>query len=790
MIREVIEHNRRNSRLEAFNLLFQFTMNKTAVHFMILTLFTVALCTDATMAKDLQFARDIRPILSDSCFKCHGPDAKARQANLRLDQRAAVFEAGVLGSGEMLRRLNSTDPDVRMPPPDAKRVLIPEQRATLVQWLESGSSWPENDRHWAFVPPKEAALPDVKDGTWPQNGMDNFVLDRLEHDRLKPTPEAEKITLLRRASFDLIGLPPSLDELDALLEDETPNAYEKAVDRLLASPRYGEHMALGWLEISRYADTDGYQGDRPRHMWVWRDWVIRSFNNNLPFDRFVVEQIAGDLLPDRHFFTQVATGFNRNHRITSEGGSIPDEWIVEYVADRVETMGTMFLGLTVGCARCHDHKFDPISQKDYYRLFAFFNSVAEAGLGCNTGNSPPFIPVPNSWPNLSEKEAFFLEPEPLKITVTQTAVPRPQKGGSETVMVMHDLPEPRDTFLLTRGQYNRPDKSEILQPAIPAALGGWRDEWPRNRLGLARWLVDPGNPLMSRVTVNRLWQQYFGLGLLETSEDFGAQGDFPTHPQLLDWLANQLVRTGWNMKIFHKMIVTSATYRQASYASPDLQQYDPDDRLMARGPRNRLSPYAIRDAALAVSGLLVEKIGGPSVKPYMPPGLWTSITEYSYEQDKGEALYRRSMYTYWRRTAPPPTMMTFNAAPREICIVRHGLTTTPLQALTLMNNITFVEAARFLAERMLTEGGSTPGERIAFAFRLVTSRRPTPQEVTELVQMLETFQSDFAMDPTTAEKLLTVGKRPVNQDLPATELAAYALVANTIMNLDEAITVN
>jgi hypothetical protein len=753
-------------------------------------LWALSLFTSDAMAEKLQFARDIRPILSDSCFKCHGPDAEARQADLRLDQPAVVLEAGLLDSGEMLNRLTSDDPDVRMPPPDANRPLRPEQRAALVRWLESGAPWPENDRHWSLVPPPEPALPLVTDKAWPRSGIDHFVLARLERVGLKPTPEAEKATLLRRASFDLTGLPPSLQALDAFLDDESPDAYEKAVDRLLASPRYGEHMALGWLEAARYADTDGFQGDRVRHMWVWRDWVIRAFNDNMPFDQFVVEQMAGDLLPDRNFFTQVATGFNRNHRITSEGGSIPDEWHVEYVADRVETMSTLFLGLTLGCARCHDHKFDPISQKEFYRLFAFFNNVAEAGLGANTGNSPPFIPVPTSWPNLSELESQYVKPEPLKITVTQTAVPRPQKGGADTVMVMHDLAVPRDTFLLNRGQYDRPDKSETLQPSIPPVLGGWREEWPRNRLGLARWLMDPAHPLTARVTVNRIWQQFFGIGLVKTSEDFGAQGEFPSHPQLLDWLATQIVRSGWDMKEFYKRIVTTATYRQSSRAPLDLQRQDPENRLMARGPRKRLTPYAIRDAALANSGLLVEKIGGPSVKPYMPPGLWKATTEYVYEQDHGEALYRRSVYTYWRRTVPPPTMMAFNASPREICIVRQGITTTPLQALTLMNNIAFVEAARFLAKRMLTEGGAEPQQRVAFAFRLVTSRRPTPQEMDVLLQTLTSFQSDFFNDPSAAAQLLTVGERPADPALPPAELAAYALLANTILNLDEAIMEN
>ena len=737
-------------------------------------------------ASPLDFARDIRPLLSDACYNCHGPDAKARKGNLRLDDRAAALGAGVLADGEMLRRLTSTDPDERMPPPESNRVLSDENRTKLTQWLEAGAAWPSDDRHWAFVPPKRPRLAKVNNSAWPRNGIDHFVLAKLEQSQLAPSPEADKATLLRRVSFDLTGLPPTIGELDAFLSDPSPDAYEKAVDRLLDSPRYGEHMALGWLEASRYADTDGYQNDRLRYMWVWRDWLIHALNDNMPFDRFVTEQMAGDLLPDRNFFKQVATGFNRNHRINSEGGSIPDEWIVEYVADRVETMGTMFLGLTMNCARCHDHKYDPIAQKDFYQLFAFFNGIDEAGLGPNNGNSPPFIPVPKSWPNLTADEAKFVEPEPMKINVVQTSVPRPQPGSPETVMVLHELAKPRPTYVLNRGQYDQPNKSETLHPATPPVLGAWNKNWPNNRIGLANWLMDPKHPLTARVTVNRLWQHYFNLGLVKTSENFGVQGEQPTHPALLDWLATEFVRRDWNVKAMHKLIVTSATYRQSSARR---LERDPENRLLARGPRKRLTPYAIRDAALFNSNLIVGKIGGPSVKPYMPPGIWKSISNSTYKQDKGDKLYRRGMYTYWRRTLPPPTMMTFNAAAREICTVRNDLTTTPLQALTLMNNKTFVEASRFLAERMLQQG-EKPAERIAWAFRSVTSRNPGPDELNLLLADLKLFEEEFEKDPGSAKKLLTIGERKADTKLSPTQLAAYALIANTLLNLDEAIMQN
>jgi len=750
----------------------------------------VGLLCDGAQADDLDFARDIRPLLSDACYNCHGPDAKARQADLRLDQRAATLESRVLSSGKMLARLTSNDPDTRMPPADSIRVLRPRDRATLVKWLKSGAPWPRNDRHWAFTTPVRPERPEVGTPGWSRNAIDDFVLARLQREQLTPAPEADRTTLLRRVTFDLTGLPPSLEELDAFLADRSPQAYEAAVERLLDSPRYGEHMAVDWLEASRYADTDGYQNDRIRYMWVWRDWLIRSLNHNMPFDRFVVEQMAGDLLPDRNFYTQVATGFNRNHRINSEGGSIPDEWIVEYVADRVETMGTLFLGLTLTCSRCHDHKYDPIKQKDFYRFFAFFNTIAEAGLGPNNGNSPPFIKVPKNWPELTGPDARFVVPMPPKINVTQTSVPRPQSGAPDTVMVLHESKTPRPTYRLERGQYDHPDKSEKLQPTTPAVLGRWDKSWPANRLGLARWLTNPRHPLTARVTVNRLWQHHFGLGLVKTSDNFGVQGELPSHPDLLDWLATEFVHNAWNLKELHKLIVCSATYRQVSGGTVAAHRRDPENRLLARGPRKRLTPYSVRDAALFVSGLLVEKTGGPSVRPYMPPGIWKSISNARYRQDKGEKLYRRSMYTYWRRTVPPPMMMAFNAAARETCVVRTDQTTTPLQALTMMNNITFVEAARCLAERVLRDSRLSSRRRLHNAFRMVTSRRPRPEELDRLQADLQYYQRHFRDNPKAATRLLAIGERRPDPAVNTTRLAAFTLVTNTIMNLDEAIMEN
>ena len=757
--------------------------------FLRLLLLSVSLLSyGSLLAEDWSFTQDIRPLLSDACFHCHGPDGQAREAKLRLDDRSAAFKAGVLTNGEMIERLLSDDPDERMPPPSSKRILRPEDRAKLVQWLKAGADWPEDDRHWAFVPPEKPLAPQVKNKKWAKGKIDRFILARLEKEGLKPSPEADKHTLLRRVTFDLTGLPPSPEEIDAFVADESENAYEKVVDRLLSSPHYGEQVASYWLDAARYADTDGYQNDRIRYMWVWRDWVIRAFNENMPFDRFILEQMAGDLLPDRNFMTQVASGYNRNHRINSEGGSIPDEWIVEYVADRVETLGTTFLGLTMNCARCHDHKYDAVSQKDFYSLFAFFNGIDEAGLGPNNGNSPPFVPVPKSWPDLKPGENKFVVPEKMKIKLVQTSVPRPQSGGANTVMVMHELPKPRPTYLLERGQYERPDKSQALQPAVPEVIGGWKKQWPKNRIGLANWLTDPEHPLTARVTVNRLWQRLFGLGLVKTSENFGVQGEHPSHPKLLDWLAKEFIGGGWDLKATYKMLVTSAAYRQSSVSRSDS---DPDNRLLSRGPRRRLPAYAIRDSALVSAGLLVPEIGGPSVRPYMPPRIWRSISNNTYKQDKGDKLYRRSLYTYWRRTIPPPTMLTFNAAEREVCIVRKDQTITPLQALTLMNNVTFVESARHLAERILKQSDlANEEERITYAFKAILSRPPSSRELALLQEDFLHHEEIFSQNPQAVGQLLKVGEKPNDPKLPSATLAAYAMVASTIFNLDEAISLN
>lgn len=744
----------------------------------------------------IDFSRDVLPILSDKCFHCHGPDNETLEADLRLDLEDHVFGdrdghhvvvPGDTKQSELVRRIQSQDTDERMPPAESTRQLSQEEINLLTQWVEEGAKW---SKHWAFETPQHPELPTSGAMSWAANAVDAFVLSQLKSRQLEPSPAANREHLIRRVTLDLTGLPPTPGEIDAFLQDTRPGSYERLVDRLLASPSYGEHMARPWLDAARYADTDGYQNDRTRYMWPWRDWVIMAMNDNMPFDQFTIEQLAGDMLPNATLYQQIATGFGRNHRINSEGGSIPAEWAVEYVVDRVDTVGTIWLGLTVGCARCHDHKYDPLTQREYYQMFAFFNNIAEWGLGPNNGNSPPFITLPKSWPNLKPEEDRLIQPPPYELVTTQTSVVRPKPGDANTVMVMHELDVARPTYVLNRGQYDQPDKSQLLAPAIPASLAGRDDVVMKDRLQLAEWLVDPENPLTARVIVNRYWQDFFGNGLVRTSENFGVQGEAPSHPKLLDWLATEFVRTGWDVKQMHRAIVTSATYQQTSTASDQLQQSDPDNRWLARGPRVRLSAHELRDQALAVSGLLSTKLGGPSVKPYMPPGIWKSISNNKYAQDKGESLYRRSLYTYWRRTIPPPTMMTFNAAEREVCIVRKGQTNSPLQALTLMNNMTFVEASRLMAERVLHEGGGTLDEQVDFVFRLSLGRHPTSRELDLLRDSYHQFAWKYENDRAAATKLLSVGEFTCDKTLDIVQLAAMTMLSSTIMNLDEAVTKN
>jgi hypothetical protein len=1006
----------------------------------------ILLSISVAAAQEVQFNRDIRPILSDKCYTCHGPSSVNRQAQLRFDMEdgaTKVIVPGHADQSKLFQRISSTNTAVRMPPAYAGRdKLTGKEIDTIRRWIDQGAKW---QLLWSFIPPKRPARPTVSDPKWPRNDIDWFILARLDQEGLDPSPEADHRTLIRRVSLDLTGLPPTPAEVDAFVRDTSPNAYEKLVDRLLASPRYGERMAFRWMEAARFSDTNGYSNDGVREMWRWRDWVIEAFNRNLPYDQFTVAQIAGDLLPQPTLNQLIATGFNRNHRTSAEGGIVPEEFRVDYAADRTETTAIVWMGLTVGCARCHDHKYDPIPQRDYYRLFAYFNSVPGNGFAYNFGNDDPQVKAPTpdqqkilddlnakvaaaqqKWdalqPTLAKAEsqadfkndwtitegltfrqsssemkpadlpvvhspagsarhfdgqsflestkpvadfdynepftfAAWIKPDsdkgailshaddymegqghgvylidgkirlhviyrwsdlglrletaeriklhewqhvsvtydggmkasgihiylngqpqnvnvlfdellwpmkgkrpfrigagaglrftgdiadvrvynreltpqeaaviPLQDTVPQiaamdphartsaqadelhycfleTALPADLRAVREqlldakakyaaylktvpTTMVMQDMNPPRPTFILKRGAYDA--HGDMVTPGIPAVFSPMNPQWPANRLGLARWLVDRGNPLTARVTVNRFWQMYFGAGIVKTVQDFGSQGDPPVNQDLLDWLAVEFMDTGWNVKTLQKIIVMSAAYRQSSTVTPEVLQKDPDNRLLARGPRLRLGPDMLRDQALYLAGLLVEKIGGPSVKPYQPPGLWQELANGpGYETDKGDGLYRRSLYTYWKRTVAPPFMMNFDSPNREVCTVNEVRTNTPLQALNLMNDVAFLEASRKFAERMMKEGGSQPEQRVDYAWRLALARPASDAEKKVMLTTLHRFERRYRGDTQAAEEFLANGDSPRDPSLDMAELAAYTTVASLILNLDETIT--
>ena len=968
--------------------------------------FLLVAATSLLGDEGVRWNRDVRPILSDKCFKCHGPDSAKRVSKFRLDDRASAtsdlggrraIAPGDPGASELVRRITESDPDERMPPRDSGLELTKSQVETLRRWIAEGATY---EKHWSLIPPRRPEPPAVRDAAWPLNPIDRFVLARLESENLRPSPEAAKETLIRRLSLDLTGLPPALDEVDAFLADDAPGAYERLVDRLLASPRYGERMAVDWLDLARYADTNGYQGDLTRTMWHWRDWLVRALNANLPLDRFTIDCIAGDLLPDATQDERIATGFHRNHMLNGEGGRIPEESRVEYVMDRVETTATVWLGLTLQCSRCHDHKYDPFLQRDYYGLFAVFNNVPESGSVDAGGNASPVIRLatPEDSARLSELDRSIEEAEsrlqnpdpevdaaqsewekqqaPIDVTLSpwnaagpfqaqnfdeafETAFgPEPSdssgaakaggagnaaiewtehaewedgkphdlpgascatylrrvvtpsratpatlslgsddaikvwvngveahskklvrgvapdqdrvtaslhagdnevllkivngsggygfyfkllaagapkdvvaiavklpaerdekesrrirdyyrrsvspvlkpfaervesarsarkeaEGRIPVTMVMEEMAKPRDAFILARGQYDRPGAK--VEPGVPAALPPLAAGEPKNRLGLARWLVSPENPLTARVAVNRAWQSFFGTGLVKTAEDFGSQGEPPSHPELLDWLATELAHS-WDVKALHRSIVTSSTYRQSSRVPPELLERDPDNRLLARGPRYRLSSHGLRDQALFVSGLLVEKLGGPPVKPYQPPGVWEELTfgQITYSQDRGEALHRRSLYTFWRRSVGPTFL--FDASARQVCTVRQARTNTPLHSLVLLNDVTYVEAARAFAERALARRHASDRDRLAWAFRTATARHATDSELDVLERSLQRRRAEVAADLQSADRLNTVGEAPRREGIDAVELAAFSGVTAVILNLDETLT--
>jgi len=1040
----------------------------------------IAASTSWAAAGKVEFNRDIRPIFSDTCFQCHGPDEKQRKSGLRLDIRIEALKPAKSGAvaivpgkpeqSELIARVLTTDEDDLMPPAELHKPITAQQKDLLKRWIAEGA---EYQGHWAFITPTRPEVPVISDKSKVVSGasglttnhsslqpVDAFILSRLDKEGLTPSPEADKATLIRRVTLDLTGLPPTIEEADAFLNDKSPQAYEHLVDRLLGSKHYGETMAMQWLDYARFADSHGFQTDSSRSMWPWRDWVINAFNENKPFDQLTVEQIAGDLLPNAKRDQIVATGFNRNHRLNGEGGIIAEEWRIENIIDRVETTSFTWLGLTLNCCRCHDHKYDPFTQRDFYSLFAFFNNNQESGTiqgssNRSGGNSPPTIDVPtpeqdlkiaklnadlkaaqervadavkalpklmaewevkaaatiaeekNAWdviepvsvkseggatltkqddgsylasgtnpakdvyvitakmpeasvsaflleclpdaslPNQSlgrapngnfvleefevdvasvenagnpvqakiakaeadysqkgyeitslesdpkakgrkkpakrgpgwaidgntkkdPRKAMFVLDQPApagsKVTITlkhgafsqhnigrfrlsastlpavalkldgksdfaavrailktpaakrnakqkaelekfyRTTVESPvrkvdaelvnaKKAAEDfekmlpTVMVMKEADKPRDAFILKRGEYDKP--GEQVKMATPAVLPPMPEGAPLNRLGLAMWLVDPKNPLTSRVWVNRTWAKFFGNGLCKTTENLGSQADWPSHPELLDWLATEFIRMKWDMKAFQKMLVMSASYKQSSTVTKELVERDPENRLFARGPRFRLSGEAVRDQALAIAGLLVPKIGGPSVRPYMPEGVWDETSKYGdlrgYKRATDDGLYRRSFYTIWKRSAAPPTMLLFDAPAREICTIKRSRTNTPLQALALLNEVTFVEASRALAQKMMNEGGSTPEQRLAYGYKRATARTLDDASLKTLIKGLNERTAYYKAHAEDAQKLITQGESKPDATLDATELAAYTTSAGVLLNLDRVV---
>ena len=743
--------------------------------------------TSASMSTSIpdkiDFNFHVKPILSDRCFTCHGPDPKTREAGLRLDTKEGAFAA--LGDNKdhhaiiakdienstLIERIYTENAEDIMPPPESNLNLNDYEKAVLKKWIEQGAEWKE---HWSFLPMKKQDIPEVENEAV-NNEIDNFVLAKLESQNIQPMEMATKEQLIRRVTFDLTGLPPTLREIDNFMKDDSPAAYEHLVDRLLETDAYAENMTTKWLDLARYADSHGYQDDLERIMFPWRDWVIHAYKKNMPYDQFVTWQLAGDLLPNPTREQIIATAFNRNHKITQEGGVIPEEYRVEYVSDRTQTFGTAFLGLTFECAKCHDHKYDALTQKDYYSLFSFFNNVPEQGL------IEPYGAIPEPYIKLTQKE----------IDETLHFINNLDTLKEIPLMVMEEMPKPRQAYILNRGAYDKP--TTPVESNTPESVLAYNNDFPKNRLGLSKWLFSTENPLTARVTVNRLWQQCFGKGIVATPDDFGNQGSLPTHPKMLDWLGMHLMENNWNIKATLKTIVMSSTYQRSSKTTDELLEIDPENDLLARAPRLRLSAEMIRDHALSVSGLLDHTIGGPSVKPYQPDGLWAETigggggTLAKYVRDKGSKIYRRSIYTFWKRTVPPPSMMTFDAASRDLCSVKRPTTSTPLQALVMLNDPQMVEASRVLAYRAI-ENEKELDNRIALMFRIATSRKIKDDELNHLVEFFGEEKNRFAKNEEDAKALLQTGEYPQRELLEVSEMAAYTLVANAIFNLDETIT--
>ncbi len=838
-------------------------------------------CAIAALAMHMEaavdFNREVRPILSENCFYCHGQDPNHRKGNLRLDLQDAALKPAESGEiaivpGEpdksaLIAHIFATEKDELMPPPNSNRRLTAEQKATLKQWVSEGAKYAP---HWAFIAPAKAGPPEVHDASWNRNPIDRFVLAKLESRGLKPSPEADRRTLIRRLSLDLTGLPPKPGDVDTFVNDPTPDAYERLVERLLSSKHFGERMALPWLDAARYADSNGFQQDGDTFQWIWRDWVVKALNADMPFDRFSIEQLAGDLLPNPTNEQLIATGFNRNHLVNGEGGAIPEEQRFNILFDRVDTTATNWLGLTMACAQCHDHKYDPITQKDYYGLMHSFNQLSESGLaGGGPGPmriSPPFVELPSeenktwlaqkttelntateqgqikakydlalaAWISAVEPETRTPDRKPLqanlirilrteegkrtkddkrdlenglkgvfesKVWPTVAASDPAAKKASDLkiaiatykretvprVMVMRD-DRPRDTFILGRGDYLQPkDKAGF---ATPAFLPAMPKDLPANRLGFAQWLFLPEHPLTARVQINRIWQHYFGTGFVKTAEDFGVQSEMPVYQELLDYLSVEFREHGWSQKHIHRLIVNSATYKQSSKVTKELQQNDPENRLLARGARFRLPSLVLRDVALSASGLLNPALGGKPVYPYQPDAIWETLAitkerDFTYPASTGSDLYRRSLYTFWRRTIGPANM--FDASNRQTCKVRSATTSTPLHALTTLNDPTWAEAARVLARETLA-GAADFESRLDFAFQRVLCRPPSALESRILARGLEKQRAIYNGHPDAAKRLLSVGASPASDGFPPAEQAAWTAVCLGILNLDESLT--
>lgn len=771
-------------------------MNRRLFHLMLMCsgiVYAIQACNNSPVSQvaeeqvpdSISYNFHVRPILSDKCFICHGPDANKREADLRLDIAEEAYKALKQNPSahalvpfkpqvsEVFLRISSQDSAFMMPPKSSNLKLTAHEISIIEKWIKQGAKY---EKHWAFTPPKSPQLPKVENKEWVKNELDYFILQKLEQKGMTPNQQADKERLLKRVSLDLIGLPPDMELMNRFMADNSDKAYEKVVDLLIQSPAYGEKMTLHWLDVARYADSHGYQDDNYRSQWPWRDWVIHAFNKNMPYNQFITWQLAGDLMPDATKEQLLATGFNRNHKITEEGGVIDEEYRVEYVTDRINTFGKAMLGVTLECAHCHDHKYDPFSQKEYYQAYAFFNNVREVGLESTVGGPETY----------AKKPLMEISNEDVKKILTFV---NKRDSNRLIVSVMDDMDTVRKTYVLNRGAYDAP--GEEVEVGTPKSILPFGDKYAKNRLGLTQWLFDKQNPLTSRVFVNQIWQEFFGRGIVKTSGDFGMQGELPSHPELLDWLAVDFMNHGWDIKRLVKQIVLSATYRQSAIVSAEKLRIDPENILLARAPRYRIPAESVRDMVLASSGLLVKTIGGPSVKPYQPAGLWEAATSgrgilASYKQDHKEDLYRRGMYTFIKRTVPPPVMSIFDASNRDQCEVTRLKTNTPLQALVMLNDPLVLEAARVLAAKLLQE--KNPDEaKIKKAFRLIVCRNPGEKEM-ELLKSYYADQLKVFQNTLNAEKVLAVGEFPIPVELNKTSLAAMMGVITTIYNLEETIT--